>query len=143
MNITDYAVPVEDRVPFVKFMAYIAQVDSAVTPEEKQVIDNVLMAWNLSEDIVREVYDVLENGADLEALCGQFKNRKSGYLLVQELITLAILDGCYDETERSAVIKIATCLGVSRSRMEELEQWVRDGVEWREKGLALIAPEGE
>lgn len=143
MDIQEYNVPIEDRSVFAKFMAYIAQVDGEVTLDEKQAIDNLLIVWGLDESAIVQVYDVLENGSSLKDLSSEFKNKKSCYLLLQELVTLAHIDGTYDESEKKAVREIAFHCSISESRLEEIEQWVRDGIAWREQGLTLIIPEGE
>ncbi len=142
MNIQDFAVPLEDQLQFAKFLAYIIQVDGSVTAEEKQAINSLIFAWQLKDDAVKEINQILENGTSLDILSSPFKNRKTSYLLVQELITLASLDGSYAENEKIAVHAIAARFGVSATRVEEIEGWVKSGIEWREKGLSLVTPEG-
>lgn len=141
MNIQDFAVPPEDRPTFVKFLAYLARIDGAVTVNEKQAVDSLIFAWNLTEEEIVEIYEVLEHGASIQKLTSDLKSKKSGYLLVQELITLAALDGNYCEDERKAVRDIAARCGVSESRVMALENWVEEGIAWRKKGLTLITPE--
>jgi len=140
MYIQDFAVPKEDRLPFSKFMAYIARVDGKITIEEKKAIDNVILAMGLDEEGVKEVYDVMENGASLESLSKEFKSQKSPYLLIQEIITLAHIDSNYDETEKKSVREIASSFGIDEKRVSDLEGWVAEGISWREKGIALITP---
>jgi uncharacterized tellurite resistance protein B-like protein len=143
MNIQDYAIPFEDRLPFLKFMAYIAQVDNEVSIEEKQAIDGVIFAWHLDEKAVMDIYDVLERGSSVKNFISEFKNKRSYYFLLQELITLAHLDGNYDKSEQKAVREIAALCAISKSRVEQIESWVKEGMAWREKGLALATPEEE
>ncbi len=143
MNIQDYSVPVEDRVPFAKFMAYIAQVDGKVTLDEKQAIDSFIFAWCLDEAAVKKIYHVMEHGATVKDLTSEFKNRKSCYLLIQELITLASFDGNYEKNEQRAIQEIASLCSISKPRVKQIEKWVSDGIAWRKKGVVLITPEGE
>lgn len=141
--LNDFAVPEEDRLTFAKFMAFIAQVDEHVSIEEKHAIDDLFMAWGFDEAQITAVYGIMENGADIDVLAHDFKSPKTPYLLIQELVTLAGIDGHYDDDERKAIRMIASSCGVSEERVESLEQWVNDGLEWRKRGLELVRPEGE
>lgn len=143
MNILDFSVPEEDRAAFAKIMAYLAQVDGEISLEEKHIMDDMIYAWNLDENSIYEIYEILEKGSSLDLLLGKFKNTKTGYLLIQELITLAHIDGKYDEQEKRTIDKISAELRVSKKRVENLEQWVEDGIAWRNRGIDLIQPEGE
>jgi hypothetical protein len=60
---------------------------------------------------------------------------------VQEIITLAKIDGDYVDSEMAAVKVIAKAAGISVDRVEALEQWVDEGIAWRQRGLKLLDPE--
>ncbi len=143
MDILDFSVPEEDRAAFTIIMAYLAQIDGEISLEEKQVMDDMIYAWKLDEKAINEIYEILEKGSSLDLLLGKFKNPKTGYLLIQELITLAHIDGNYGEQEKRTIDKISSELRVSKKRIENLEQWVEDGIAWRNRGIDLIQPEGE
>lgn len=142
MNFQDYAIPKEDHLPFAKVMAFIAQIDGEVTIEEKQAIDSVVLAWSLDKPAAEEVYKVLENGASLKSLILEFNNLKSSYLLIQELITLTYIDGSYGVDEQKVIRVISVLCGISETRVNQIEEWVKDGIAWRERGITLITPEG-
>lgn len=139
----EFSIPQEDQLPFAKFLAYVAQVDAKVTLEEKHALDDLLMAWGFNEQQVMSVYHVLENGGEIDSFASEFSSRKTPYLLIQELVTLAGLDGNYDERERDAIRLIAKSCGVSRARVGAIELWVEEGLAWRAKGAELVQPEGE
>lgn len=139
----DFAVPQEDQFPFAKFLAFVAQVDAEVTLEEKHALDDLLMAWGFDEEQVLSVYGILEKGCDIDSLASEFSARKTPYLLIQELVTLAGLDGSYDDSEKNAIRLIADSCGVSRERVAAIEKWVEEGLSWRAKGVELVQPEGE
>jgi tellurite resistance protein len=142
MNIQEYAVPKEDQLAFAKVMAYMVQVDNKVTLEEKHVIDDMVFNWQIDERGINEIYEIMENGASIDFLIQNFKNSKTKYMLIQELITLANIDGSYDEKEKKAVLEIASDLNVSENRVKDIEQWVYDGINWRERGIDLLKEEG-
>jgi hypothetical protein len=108
---------------------------------EKHAIDGVIFGWGLDERDVKAVYDVLEHGASVNELLREFADRKSYYLLLQELITLAHLDGSYGKEEQAAVHEVAGLCGVSASRVADLEAWVEEGIAWRARGATLIRRE--
>jgi uncharacterized tellurite resistance protein B-like protein len=143
MDLKDFAVPDEDRLPFTKFMAYMARVDGDISLEEKQAIDSLIYAMGLDENGVKEVYEVMENGASVQGLSKEFKSPRSPLLLLQELITIAFIDLSYDDVEKKAIREIASEFGISEERIIALEDWVVDGIEWRKNGLILLKPEGE
>ena len=143
MDILDYAIPEEDRLVFVKIMAYIAQIDNKTSLEEKHVIDDMIFTWRINEQGINDIYEILEKGTDLEILLSSIQNKKTGYLLIQELVTLASIDNNYDNIEKEAISKIASKLAISSTRVKSIEQWVSEGINWRERGLKLIQPEGE
>lgn len=137
----DFTVPEDDRVAFAKFYAYLAQSDHEVSLQEKHSLDDLLFAWGLSEPDVLEVYSVIEHGAVVAELAAQIRNKKTTYLLVQELVTLAMLDENYSEAEKRAVRTIASACDVSLERVESIEQWVSDGIDWRRRGVELLHTE--
>jgi uncharacterized tellurite resistance protein B-like protein len=135
------AIPVEDRVAFLKIMAFIAAADSEISGEEHDTIMAVIDAWDLSDEEANSVYSVPEAVEDLGPLLRELQNARTPYLLIQELLTLAYLDGHYGAEEREAIRQIAAKLGVSRERVSDLDAWVQDGISWRERGVALTVPE--
>jgi uncharacterized tellurite resistance protein B-like protein len=143
MDFSNFIIPEEDRPSFVKILAYLAQADKKITLEEKQAIDDIIISWELSDKDINQIYEILENGTSLNKLLDELHNRKTHYLLLQELITLANIDGSYDISEKEAVKKIASYLKISDTRVIQLEKWVIDGINWRERGAKLIQPEKE
>ena len=141
MDMQAFGVPKEDALPFVKCMAAVARADGQVVDEERQAIESAMMAWGIEGEDAASVQDVLAEGGDVSVFVQQFTLARTAYLLVQELITLAKIDGEYDDTERSAVREIATACCISDDRVCALEQWVDEGMAWRQRGLQLLEPE--
>ena len=141
MNIESYEIPAEDRGAFVKVMAFLAAADGEVSLEEKQALDNLIFRWQLDTQEVEDVYSVMNGGGKLDKILSQLVNIKTAFLLIQELVTLASLDGNYSDLEKKAVREIANQLNVSDKRLGDIEQWVEEGMTWRQKGLELLKAE--
>ena len=141
MDIAAFSVPQEDMVPFVKCMAAVARADGEVSDEERQAIESAMLAWSIEGEAAEAIQAILSDGGDIGDFVQHFSQPRTAYLLIQELVTLAALDGQYDEVERAAVLGIADKSGVSQGRVVEIEQWVNEGMAWRQRGLQLLDPE--
>lgn len=135
-----YVVPEQDRAPFLKAMAHVAAADSDPTEQRGGILD-VAHRWGLAPDVIDDVERALSGEGSLEDDFGSFSDPRTPYILLQELVTLAYLDGRYLEPEKAAVRGIASRLGVSEQRVEDLEAWAQQGVEWRRRGAELLQPE--
>lgn len=141
MNMEVYGVPKEDSVQFVKCMAAIARADGQIVDEERVAIESAMQAWGIDGEDAEAVRNVLEEGGDVISFVQQFSEPRTAYLLIQELITLANIDGEYDEREKLAIYEIAKATGVSEERVEAIERWVDTGMQWRQEGQQLLVPE--
>lgn len=142
MLVDECRVPEEDKVPFLCMLALVARADGQISADEKQFIDAILLAWKFESNEIQQVYKILEDGADLVSVAASFKNPKSPYLLLQDLIALAYVDGEYSDRERIGVREISNAFSISEERVCAIESWVAQGVEWRKNGLVLTQPEG-
>ncbi|MFS1418969.1 TerB family tellurite resistance protein [Vibrio splendidus] len=81
----------------------------------------------------------ISNTASIAEACGEINSQKGKVVAIQEIVKLAIVDGQYDESERTGAIAISQLLQLPISKFEEIEAWVLDGEHWVNRGIQLLA----
>lgn len=121
-----------DRFPFLKALAHIAVADDSVTLDEEQMIRQYTEAWNLEQDAQTRVQDILDarSSLSLDTLVSEFSESGTRFLLMQEVLRLSHADGTYGSAERKEVGEIASRMGMSKSQLREVEEWVERGQAW-------------
>ena len=126
----------ESKFNFLKGLIYLAKADGNVDPIERSFFINAGVNLDISEkniDELNKLFDVEEYAIELE-----FSNRIQGKLLLQEGIQLCYLDGKYDIEEQAIVAYMGELLQIDDDSIEEIENWVLEGVKWRERGYAML-----
>ena len=123
MDLAALSIPQEDTVLFVKCMAAVARADGEVSDEERQAIESAMLAWSIEGEAANAIQAILSDGGAIGDFVQHFSHPRTAFLLIHTLVTLASLDGQYDEVERAAILEIADKSGVSQGRVVELEQW--------------------
>ena len=71
--------------------------------------------------------------------CNEISSPKGKIIAIQEIVKLAIVDGHYDESERTGAITISELLQLPLTKFEEIESWVLDGEHWVNRGIQMLA----
>ena len=71
--------------------------------------------------------------------CNDIVSSKGKIIAIQEIIKLALVDGHYDDSERTGAIAISEFLRLPLSKFEEIESWVLDGEHWVNRGIQMLA----
>jgi tellurite resistance protein len=125
---------------FLKGLIYLAKADGQVDSDEKAFFIETGRQLNLAEcKLVEldELFDAEEYAVELE-----FENKVQGNLLLQEGVQLCFLDGKYDVEEKAMIAYMGELLLIEEKKIIEIEEWVMEGVEWRERGYSILK-EGE
>lgn len=135
----------EDRLPFLRALAYIATVDDSVSIDEKQLVMQYAESWNLDDDAQGGVRDILRSGSDLSLskLVSQFSEAGTRFLLVQELVRLSHADGTYGNAEKEAVAEIARRMDLDENQLQDVEEWVERGRAWGTEEDDELGPDEE
>ncbi|WP_220769229.1 TerB family tellurite resistance protein [Shewanella sp. MBTL60-007] len=84
----------------------------------------------------------LSETPSISEVCNKIESKKGKVVAIQEIIKLAIVDGNYDDSERSGAMTISELLKLPLSKFEEIESWVLDGEHWVNRGIQMLADAG-
>jgi hypothetical protein len=130
-------VPIDERVPFLAALLYIAMRDG-VDREEAAFIQNLSFSVGLGTPDVGRIQDMVMATESLSSALKRIKSPRTRRILVQQAVALAWSDGRYDEAEREAVLVISAGLGVPSGWLEDVEKWAAEGHEWQQRGRTLL-----
>jgi uncharacterized tellurite resistance protein B-like protein len=122
-----------DRHAFVQALAHVAALDGSVHVDEEDAVNDLLDSWDLSRTQRSEIERIMANPGDqsIENLTATFDDSNTKFLLVQELVRLALADGTYDEDERDGIARIADRIDLPAEQFKEIEEWAERGSVWR------------
>ncbi len=124
----------EEELALVKTMAYFANVDGKITSEERALLDGAAAKCGVDAgDVLKDISKI-----NLEETLAPVQTDKSRRIFIQELITIGYADGHYFQVEKDAVNNVASILGVDDEKVDRIDAWVREGVNWSKKGYGII-----
>lgn len=129
----------EEKIGFVWLLQYLSQLDGKITEEDELYLKSVCNKLDVkSEEIMGEF-----PAASLEEILAQIQTPVSKNVVIMELINLAFADKDYSTKEREGIKYIASEIGVLEDKVVEIEEWVKDGISWANRGYHMISsPEG-
>lgn len=123
-----------DKINYLKAIIRVAKCDSVVTDEEKQYLVAAASLIGLSEEYYKDINSFWYS-TDMKL---HFSSPKAAAVTVLQLIQLCWIDGDYSKVEADEISVIAEELGVNRDRVDLMEAWVKEGIEWTNRGDSLI-----
>lgn len=132
----------ENKFNFVKGLIRISKCDGYISEEEVSFMKSVAIGMGLIEENIQ----LLQNAAeyDLSSDLGkeffalEFETKYQSVFFLREAVQLCYIDGLYHEHEKNEIQKITEELGISLTTLKAIEDWVADGMKWRERGNALL-----
>ena len=114
-----------------ELMLYMAKADGKVEEIETILLEQYadLFAIDLTE---------LEGDFAPEELAPHFESPEARIVVLQELLRLAHLNGVFNTDEQSAMLEVASLLGVPLHLLREIETWVVEGIQWTLRGEDLL-----
>ena len=86
------------------------------------------------------IRDYLKNPPTLKECISDLKDAsdgRAGKLALRDAIMMSAADGTVDEDEFEVLGKIAAGLGMKENVVDDLLDWVMEGYDWMERGLAI------
>lgn len=114
-----------------ELLIYMAKLDGQVEEIERWLLDQYA-------DLIRVDFTGLEGDLTPEELVPQFQSPASRVIVLQELFRICHLDGMFTAGEQSAILDIASMMGVPMDLLRKIETWVIDGLRWVGQGEALV-----
>jgi uncharacterized tellurite resistance protein B-like protein len=124
----------DEKMDFLSLMINLSLIDKDITKEEKEYIKS------LSQEVGVESLSFVSNRrySKIEDILPNFKSNLSKHIVILELVNLAHADKDYSASERENIIKVAGILGISMKKLEEIENWVREGIDWRNRSKEIL-----
>lgn len=124
------------RINFLKGLMRLAKCDGVKTDEEIQFYLQAAVALDLKASQIDLLSQTWSN--DNEKIEIFFDTSKEKMFFFIQAIQLCWIDNKYEEVEQKEIQKIAEELGISMDAIEKVEDWVREGIAWNQRGDQLI-----
>ena len=131
----------EERFSYARLLAIMARVDNELTVDEMAMFEQRLGTALLSPNQRSAIRDYLKNPPTLKECISDLKEStdgRAGKLALRDAIMMSAADGTVDEDEFEVLGKIATGLGMKEGVVDELLDWVMEGYDWMDRGLAIL-----
>ncbi len=127
----------EQREAFLNAIAHVAWADGGIAGAEEAFVEGVASIYELSDEAVKRV---MKPKAENEILSEVTKidDPTIQLCLIRELFSLGYADGDLSDREILVIGKIAEVLDVPMDKVEEISDWVLEGIEWQERGEELF-----
>lgn len=124
----------EQKIIFLKALAYMAKIDGRLDEDEIKYIKDIAAEYQISQST--EIFDFKE-----EEIFNQIKklnNRRICLELIKELCFLGHSDSDLSDDEVLFIGKIGTAMGIELEKIEQISDWVVDKIIWLEKGKIIF-----
>jgi uncharacterized tellurite resistance protein B-like protein len=120
-------------------LRFLMEADGVLAETEWQFFD--AFASILGLDSVN--FRVTQDKDEILLALSHIKSERSRRICLMELINMAYADGTYCQKEGSAIQEIASCMGIESQVLNDIEQWVSDGIHHARTAQNLFSGEGQ
>lgn len=121
----------EEQRAMLELLIYMAKADGKITDVEEQVLQNYATLTQID-------FDTLDGNYMPEELVARLHSPKARFIVLQEVLRIAHIDGYFAEDEQQAVLDLAAEMGVPLDYLQEIESWVVEGLRWVWRGEELM-----
>lgn len=109
----------EEAIVHLMALRFIAESDGLITGEEKQYLKNLASLYEARYPNLGDL-EGHELGGDLFVVLKYIKNRKNKMVLLQDLISMAFIDGHFCEKEQQSIMELAEQLNIPLVDIDKL-----------------------
>ncbi len=131
LEIRDVIKTEESRINYLRGLIRIAESDKNKTSAEEGYI------YRMAE-IVGASYTEIWQAENEYPLSIQFVTKQEKMLFLMQALYMCWLDDDYSNAEREEIIAIGDELGVDPSEIDEIESWIKRGIDWLKTGASLL-----
>jgi hypothetical protein len=113
---------------------------TGVEEEELYFLRNAMTALEIKE-VDRIELENLINATENEVKI-EFDNMKQSIFFLREGIQICYVDKRYTQAEKEMIGGMAKKLKISDEKLQKIEAWVEEGMEWSNRGETLLEMEG-
>lgn len=124
----------EQKIIFLKALAYMAKIDGRLNEDEIKYIKDIAAEYQISQST--EIFDFKE-----EEFFNQIKklnNRRICLELIKELCFLGHSDSDLSDEEVLFIGKIGAAMNIGLEKIEQISNWVVDKIIWEEQGKLIF-----
>lgn len=133
-----YSLTRDQERSVLELLGWVATSNREISADERQYVVELSHDFNASAEGIFQVGEE----KSLDDICASFSDPTAKRLALTYATRLAFVDQLYDEEEWLGVRDIGETLGISEGDVADLEDWVRRGLQWEEKGRELLRIEG-
>ncbi len=139
MNINEILKSELSKRDFLIGLVYLSKLDGVIDSLEKAFFIDAANSLQLSKEMTDQINACWANDVLPEL---NFQNKTEKLFFLIQAIQLCNVDSIYSEKEKEYIYQTALNLGISIESVQEIEEWVSEGVKWQSKGNALLELEG-
>ena len=146
INILEVLDSENSRINFIKGLSNLSKAQeiregsNSISNEELELLRNSMIVLNLDEKVRHDLEALIysnENKIEIH-----FDSKKQALFFLREGLQICYVEGQYHEAEKEMMREMALKLDVSEGKLEQLEKWVLEGLEWSERGDKILEMEG-
>lgn len=135
LTIRDVINTQESRINYLRGLIRIAESDNDKSTVENGYIYKIAEIIGASHSEIWQAEKQQENNK-LERI--KFTNKQEKALFLIQALYMCLLDDDYSDAEREEIIAVGNELEVDLSEIEQIEAWIKQGIEWMRSGAELI-----
>ena len=121
-----------------KALAAMVRDHGQPTIDEVNFVAHSALELGLDPDQNGEVQDILKDGGDFGALIADIESPDVRVFLFRRIVEATLLDDQINDAEKQYISSTAKSFGYVDEVVEEFIAWMRDGMEWEKRGVAII-----
>ncbi len=121
-----------------KALAALVRDHGQPTIDEVNFVAHSALELGLDQEQHAEVQSVLEQGGDYNQFISNIESRDVRVFLFRRVVEATLLDDQINEDEKKYISSTAQAFGYSDDVVDEFVAWMRDGMDWEKRGLAII-----
>ena len=135
LAISDVIKTEDSRINYLIGLMRIAESDKSKTSVEEGYIYKIAEILGASYSEIWQAEEQLENEKSVTI---RFATKQEKTLFLMQALYMCWLDDDYSDAEREEIMAIGNELGTDPSKIEEIESWIKQGIEWMHVGAELI-----
>lgn len=126
----------EAKMNFIRGLIRLSASDGVIDESESAFFQSAAISMGLDPMVVPEL--IMATGNKEVENKVVFTERREKLFFFIQAIQLCYVDGSYSETERKEMEKIRQELDIEETVVQEIEKWVKEGMEWNNRGNGLL-----
>ena len=135
LGIKDVINSEDSRINYLRGLIRIAKCDNKKTADEEDYICKIAKIAGASYS---ELWKAEDDQADENTAEIYFGTKQEKLLFLMQALYLCWIDDEYSDAERKEIIAIGDELGITQFELDEVESWVKQGIDWMKAGAELL-----